>query len=70
MKRISIFKTIVLISCIGLAGCEGKNAGKETHEHTREQKAAYCCPMKCEGDKTYTAEGQCPVCGMNLKAVE
>jgi rRNA maturation protein Nop10 len=29
--------------------------------------AEYSCPMKCEEDKTYTDEGQCPVCGMDLK---
>jgi len=22
----------------------------------------YQCPMKCEGDKTYNAPGNCPVC--------
>lgn len=26
----------------------------------------YYCPMRCEGDKTYSAPGNCPVCGMNL----
>ncbi len=31
--------------------------------------AKYACPMKCEGDKTYAAEGKCPICQMNLKAV-
>ena len=30
---------------------------------------AYKCPMKCEGDKTYSKAGKCPKCGMNLKAV-
>ena len=30
---------------------------------------AYKCPMKCEGDKTYSKTGKCPKCGMNLKAV-
>lgn len=30
---------------------------------------AYQCPMKCEGDKTYSQAGKCPKCGMNLKAV-
>ena len=29
---------------------------------------AYKCPMKCEGDKTYSKAGKCPKCGMNLKA--
>lgn len=31
--------------------------------------AVYQCPMKCEGDKTYTKPGKCPVCNMNLKAM-
>lgn len=26
----------------------------------------YYCPMHCEGDKTYTKPGSCPVCGMDL----
>lgn len=26
----------------------------------------YYCPMHCEGDKTYPAPGDCPVCGMDL----
>jgi hypothetical protein len=29
----------------------------------------YACPMKCEGDKAYTAEGKCPICGMALKPI-
>ena len=28
--------------------------------------AVYYCPMHCEGDKTYTKTGDCPVCGMDL----
>jgi Cu(I)/Ag(I) efflux system membrane fusion protein len=30
---------------------------------------AYFCPMKCEGERTYDAEGRCPVCNMRLRAV-
>ena len=26
----------------------------------------YYCPMHCEGDKTYSKPGDCPVCGMDL----
>src|SRR5690606_21853935 len=26
----------------------------------------YYCPMHCEGDKTYSKPGNCPVCGMDL----
>jgi len=35
-----------------------------------EESAIYQCPMECEGDKTYTEEGSCPVCKMVLKLVE
>ena len=34
---------------------------------TTNDKAVYVCPMHCEGDKTYDAPGDCPVCGMHLK---
>jgi len=30
--------------------------------------AAYACPMKCEGEKTYEQPGTCPVCKMSLAA--
>jgi Cu2+-exporting ATPase len=33
-------------------------------------KTKYQCPMKCEGDKTYTEEGRCPTCNMHLQQVE
>ena len=45
------------------------------HHHSEVKKAAapkghgtgtFYCPMHCEGDKTYTAPGDCPVCGMDL----
>lgn len=29
--------------------------------------ATYQCPMKCQGDTTYNAPGQCAVCGMDLE---
>ena len=28
----------------------------------------FYCPMQCEGDKTYSKPGDCPVCGMDLVA--
>ena len=30
----------------------------------------YACPMKCEGDKSYSAMGKCPKCGMSLKEMK
>lgn len=29
--------------------------------------AAWVCPMHCEGTKSYSAPGKCPVCGMGLE---
>lgn len=31
-----------------------------------EGNGVYYCPMHCEGDKTYSKMGDCPVCGMDL----
>ena len=51
----------------------------ENHEHIDEHKhehmegehtVMYYCPMKCEGDKTYSKPGKCPVCEMDLEKVE
>jgi Cu2+-exporting ATPase len=33
------------------------------------EKDTYYCPMKCEGEKTYSAPGNCPVCNMKLVPV-
>ncbi len=30
----------------------------------------YKCMMSCEGTKTYSEPGKCPVCSMNLVPVE
>ncbi len=30
----------------------------------------YQCPMKCEAEKVYHKEGSCPICKMDLKAIE
>ena len=37
----------------------------ETDSHDK-----YYCNMLCDGDKTYPAPGDCPVCGMHLKKLE
>jgi heavy metal translocating P-type ATPase len=49
---------------------------KKKHEccsgHTKKVDTihkVYSCPMKCEGEKVYSSEGNCPVCNMNLKEV-
>lgn len=37
---------------------------------TTDQSLVYQCPMQCEGDKTYTESGSCPVCKMDLKQIK
>ena len=47
----------------------------EHHQHSKDKKkeqpkgkgtGTFYCPMHCEGDKTYDAPGDCPVCGIDL----
>lgn len=42
-----------------------ESAPKPNQINTRGSGVFYC-PMHCEGDVTYTAPGDCPVCGMDL----
>lgn len=49
---------LVLIAIIGITSCTDKKYTK------------YQCPMKCEKEKTYDKQGNCPVCGMKLKGIE
>lgn len=35
-------------------------------EQKLSKSGIYYCPMRCEGDKTYSKPGSCPVCGMDL----
>lgn len=39
---------------------------EESKQHTSNGTGVYYCPMHCEGDKTYSKPGSCPVCGMDL----
>lgn len=39
---------------------------KNSQKHTEQ---TYQCPMQCEGNKTYNAEGSCPICKMDLKVI-
>ncbi len=47
------------------------SSGGHLHHHNSVgSKSIYYCPMKCEGDKTYDAAGNCPVCNMHLVSVK
>jgi len=51
--------TVLLFSITLLSSCK-----KE--KNNTSSAIVYECPMLCEGDKTYTEEGVCPVCKMDL----
>jgi len=58
MKK--VFSFLLLTAALAFVSCG----------HKEEQATLYQCPMQCEGTKTYDKPGKCPVCGMDLKAVE
>ncbi|WP_420593339.1 heavy metal translocating P-type ATPase [Robiginitalea biformata] len=47
-------------------GTAGREASTGTGSNRDSGNGTYYCPMQCEGDKTYDAPGDCPVCGMDL----
>ena len=51
-------------------GHEHAEGEEHHHDEAEAEEAAYYCPMKCEGEKTYAEEGSCPKCGMDLVEVE
>ncbi len=65
----------LLLAMMALSFSASVNAQKtkvKAKTKTTQQTASkkYECPMKCEGDKTYSKAGKCPVCNMNLKEVK
>jgi protein SCO1/2 len=58
-----ILQLIFCFALITLTACKNNTSPKDSATTT------YQCPMKCEGDKTYTEPGSCPVCGMTLVSV-
>ena len=56
-----------LVSCDGSEESVTKPESKTEEAHAHKH---YQCPMKCEKDKVYGAEGKCPVCKMDLKEIE
>lgn len=67
MKKLML--GLALIAAFTVISCKNENTKVENSEEVTV--AEYQCPMKCEGDKTYTdKDTKCPVCGMGLKEVE
>jgi len=47
------------------------NSEADSHDHSDHMATAvYQCPMKCEGEKTYSEQGTCPECKMKLAEVK
>ena len=67
MKKLML--GLALIAAFTVISCKNENKKVENSEEVAV--AEYQCPMKCEGEKTYSDEDtKCPVCGMGLKEVE
>ncbi|WP_342088986.1 heavy metal-binding domain-containing protein [Dyadobacter sp. OTU695] len=60
---------VIIASLLFLSiACSGnkEKGGADTHAVSEKK---YACPMQCEGEKTYTEAGKCPVCKMDLQEV-
>jgi len=83
MKTNILTTGLIAVALFAFTACgsndQHEHSEGEQHEHMHndsagtmheEHAAAYQCPMKCEGDKTYAEAGKCPVCNMELKEME
>ena len=66
MKKLIMLSVAILN--IAFVSCNNKETTSENVSSESSKK--YICPMKCEGEKTYPKEGECPVCHMELKEVK
>lgn len=57
--------TAVFLLFMSLVSCK-----TETTNNSDKDLVMYQCPMQCQGDKTYAEAGSCPICKMDLKAIE
>lgn len=64
MKKVLLIFTIVFTVAFTVTSCK-----KDKNTDSKEELATkiYQCPMDCEKGKSYTEEGSCPVCKMDLK---
>ena len=68
MKK--VLYSVAIATSVLLTACGGENQ-KKTEEKTEVvNEKQFACPMKCEGDKTYAKEGECPKCHMDLVEVK
>lgn len=67
MKQLKIF-LLMAVAVFSFSVANAQKSKVKTNKMAADT-VAYQCPMKCEGDKTYSQAGKCPKCGKNLKAV-
>ncbi len=68
MKQFKIILSMAIaLFCFTAVNAQSTKA--KTNKAAAANTAVYQCPMKCEGDKTYSKPGKCPKCGMNLKSI-
>lgn len=68
-----LFQFIFLVGLMFLGACnqDTKNSENTSAPDATSSPVAetYQCPMKCQGDTTYTQAGQCPICKMDLEKI-
>ncbi len=70
-KAVSLLLFLISFSFLFFVSCKDNKAENKSESHTElHASAAYQCPMDCQDGKTYLEAGSCPVCKMDLKAVE
>ena len=70
MKR-ALFCSLILITALFFVACKHDASASKLPAATADSKnVKYQCPMDCEKGKVYDQPGQCPVCKMDLAAVE
>jgi hypothetical protein len=75
MKKL-ILVSVIIFGAFGTFAQHEHSKSKQVKKAEKSEKAvkydkkeAYQCPMKCEGEKTYSKKGKCPACTMDLKLV-
>lgn len=70
-NSLSLSLFTIVFSLFVFTSCAEKKSEKKL-EKVEETVAAveYQCPMDCEDGKTYHEAGSCPVCKMDLKAMD
>ena len=66
---IALFGAVLLFSSCGSdteKSVEDAAQQENVQQDVQTAQATFYCPMKCEGEKTYSENVGCPTCGMDL----